>query len=210
MDLLVGGVLAMLAVPLIVAMAVAVGISLRTWPFFTQERIGRDGRMFRIAKIRTLPPQAPRYATHHDLGQIPHLCRALRRLHLDELPQLFLVVVGRLSLVGPRPEMPFLAKAMDPRLAALRTSVRPGCTGLWQVSPVSNRPIGHAPEYDGWYVENGNLRVDSWVLWRTALVMSGLGGPVRLSDVPRWATWRLGLRDTGLPTDGPAAADAAS
>ncbi len=189
-DLVVGTLLLVVAVPVVVAVAAAMGVALGTWPIFTQERVGRDGRPFRIVKIRTVPTHMPRYASKHELGELPACCRAVRQLHLDELPQLLLVVTGRLSLVGPRPEMPFLAAAMDPGFAELRASVRPGCTGLWQVSSASLGLTADAPQYDRWYVTWGNLRVDAWILWRTALVVLGLGRPVALEDVPRWATWR--------------------
>jgi hypothetical protein len=79
---------------------------------------------------------------------------------------------------------------MDPRFVALRTQAKPGCTGVWQISPWADRLIGEAPQYDRWYVESGNLRVDLWVLWRTALLMLRLGGPADLDEVPRWAMWR--------------------
>jgi lipopolysaccharide/colanic/teichoic acid biosynthesis glycosyltransferase len=100
------------------------------------------------------------------------------------------VVTGRLSLVGPRPEMPFLSESMDARFVEVRTRAKPGCTGMWQISPWADRLIGEAPQYDRWYVSSANLRVDAWVLWRTALLMLRLGGPAELDDVPRWATWR--------------------
>jgi lipopolysaccharide/colanic/teichoic acid biosynthesis glycosyltransferase len=192
MDIVLGTLLALVALPVVIVLALAVLVTLRTWPFFTQQRVGRGGRLVSIIKLRTLPPAAPRYASKYQLGghAAPRLCEALRRLHLDELPQLLLVVSGVLSLVGPRPEMPFLAEQMDGRFAAMRTAVRPGCTGVWQVSPAADLLIGESPEYDLWYVEWANLRVDCWTLWRTALLMLRLGRPVGLGDVPAWTTWR--------------------
>ena len=87
-------------------------------------------------KMRTLPTSCPSYTDKHQLDHvhIPAFCRLLRRLHLDELPQLVLVLWGHMSLVGPRPEMRHLHEQIDPDFARVRTSTRPGCTGLWQIS----------------------------------------------------------------------------
>jgi lipopolysaccharide/colanic/teichoic acid biosynthesis glycosyltransferase len=205
-DLGLGMVLAVLALPVMVVLAVAVGFSLRTWPLFTQQRVGRRGRLIRVIKIRTMSPGVPRYASRYEVGHIPttRLCDVLRRAHLDELPQLLLVLTGRLSLVGPRPEMPFLAEEMDPGVATSRTQVRPGCTGLWQISPAASRLIIESPEYDQYYVDTRTVRLDMWVLWRTVLLMSRIGGPVGLADIPRWALSRRAApgarrRPEGLP-----------
>jgi lipopolysaccharide/colanic/teichoic acid biosynthesis glycosyltransferase len=163
-------------------------VSLRAWPFFTQDRVGRNGQSFRLVKVRTLPVDTPGYIDKHQLDEsrIPTFCRLLRRLHLDELPQLFLVLSGKMSLVGPRPEMAHLHERMYAEFADLRTSVRPGCTGLWQVSDACTDLIGQSPEYDCYYLAQRTLRLDVWVLSRTALKMAGLGGTVTLEDVPRW------------------------
>jgi lipopolysaccharide/colanic/teichoic acid biosynthesis glycosyltransferase len=139
--------------------------------------------------VRTLPTDVPRYADKHQLADhhIPAFCRFLRRFHLDELPQLVLVLTGRMSLVGPRPEMAELHQRMQPEFAQERTAVRPGCTGLWQIGNACGELIGAAPEFDRFYLAHRTVRLDLWVLARTALQMSGLGGLVSLSDVPRWA-----------------------
>ncbi len=190
-DLLAGTVLLLAAVPLIVALALGSAIALRAWPFFVQERIGRDGRSFRFLKIRTLPPATCAYADKYALAQvpIPAFSRALRAVHLDELPQLLLVVLGHMSLVGPRPEMPALHAQLPPQLARARELVRPGCTGLWQVGERCDRLIGESPEYDLFYVQHRNLRLDLWILGQTVRkVVRGGRGLVALDQVPGWAT----------------------
>src|SRR5687768_10966564 len=106
-DLLAGGILLLLALPIILVLAVALAMELRAWPFFLQERIGKDGVAIRFLKLRTLPPDTPAYALKHDLEMSLSRLRAfLRSKHLDELPQLVHVLTGELSLVGPRPRMP--------------------------------------------------------------------------------------------------------
>jgi lipopolysaccharide/colanic/teichoic acid biosynthesis glycosyltransferase len=130
-DVSVSAVLLLVVLPVILLTAIASAIVLRAWPFFAQERIGRDGTTFRFIKVRTLPPDMPAYTDKHqlDVQRIPALCRLLRRLHLDELPQLFLVLRGHMSLIGPRPEMAYLHEQFPPAFAALRTSIRPAAPG---------------------------------------------------------------------------------
>ena len=153
-----------------------------------QHRVGRNGTPFLFIKVRTLPVDTPSYIDKHQLDRtrIPAFCRLLRRLHLDELPQLALVLMGRMSLVGPRPEMACLHDDLPADFAELRTSVRPGCTGLWQISEGCTGLIASTPEYDSYYLEQRNLRLDLWVLGRTALKMAGISDPITFDDVPSW------------------------
>ena len=188
LDVVVSAVLLLVVLPIILLAAIGSAVSLRAWPFFVQERIGRHGQPFRFVKVRTLPPHAPSYTDKHQLKHvdIPAFCGALRRLHLDELPQLWLVLRGRMSLVGPRPEMGYLHEQLPPTFAHLRTSTRPGCTGLWQISEACTDLIGTAPEYDHFYLQHRTLRLDAWVLARTALNMVGIGRRASMADVPAW------------------------
>lgn len=179
-----------LVLPTLVLCAIGTAIALRSWPFFTQDRVGRDGREFRCLKLRTLPPGTPRYAAKHEITDlaVPGFSAALRRLHLDELPQLFLVLTGSMSLVGPRPEMPYLHEAMRPGFQKLRTAVSPGCTGLWQISAYRDQMIYEHPEYDEHYLAHRSLRFDLWILWRTVrVVLPGRAARVAsLDDLPVW------------------------
>ena len=191
---IVGGALIALAVtPIVVVLALASAFSLRAWPFFVQDRPGRAGRSVRLVKIRTLPPSTPHYAHKHhlDFSRTPRLMQQLRRLHLDELPQLWQVPMGALSLVGPRPRQRDDVDALDPTFDSVRREVRPGCTGLWQISPASTEGLGVSPEYDLFWVGHRTLRLTVWALARTVLVMTGIGRPVTLEDVPDWALPRL-------------------
>ncbi len=191
-DVVAATVLLVAALPAMIILGAAVAVSLRTWrPLFFQQRIGRGGRPFTMAKLRTLPTSAPRYADKYAIASVTttRLGRFLRASHLDELPQLALVVSGRMSLVGPRPEMAALLDRFPPAFVAARLSVRPGCTGLWQVSGDADRLIGEAPEYDLYYLRHMSARLDVWVIWQSLIVMSG-GAPVSCADVPRWARRR--------------------
>ena len=186
-DLTVGSVLAALVAPVVVVLAVAVAWSLRCSPFFVQDRVGRGGIAFRMWKLRTLPPSMPGEADKYSISTVgtTPFARFLRSTHLDELPQLLLVPLGRMSLVGPRPEMRSLHARGDPAFARARTSVRPGCTGLWQASVHQRGLIWEAPQYDLFYVRHHSVRLDLWILGRTVLVMAGLRPPISLADLPR-------------------------
>lgn len=189
LDVVISLGLLLLTLPILTLVIVGSAMSLRTHPLFVQDRVGRGGELFRFLKVRTLPREVPAYIDKHQLPQdaIPAFCRLLRRLHLDELPQLLLVLRGHMSLVGPRPEMGHLHGEMPPEFAALRTSVRPGCTGLWQVSAARTELISASPQYDEVYLAHRTLRLDLWVLYRTALQMVGLGRCITLDDVPAWS-----------------------
>jgi lipopolysaccharide/colanic/teichoic acid biosynthesis glycosyltransferase len=187
-DVVVAAGLLLVTAPLIVGFALMLAVSLRAWPFFSQVRIGRNGQEFRFLKLRTLPPTAPAHADKYEIGRvrIPRCAQVLRLTHLDELPQLLLVLAGRMSLVGPRPEMPHLHEAFNRPHRRAREAMRPGCAGIWQVSVDNDRLIHEAPEYDLFYAEHASLRLDTWILWRTAVL--ALGGPrVSIGDVPSWA-----------------------
>lgn len=121
--------------------------------------------------------------------RIPAFGRVLRRTHLDELPQLLLVPFGLMSLVESRPEMPEVAARYPAEFVAERTSVRPGCTCLWQLSDSADGLIYEAPEYDRAYLRHSGPLLDTWILYRTAR----RGCPSRARSA--WVTCWHGLAD---------------
>lgn len=146
--------------------------------FFRQERVGLRGRRFMIWKYRTMRIDADQYAkapTAQDDPRITRFGRWLRHTSLDELPQLWNVLTGEMSIVGPRPEMPFLVE----RYAAWqrrRLDVKPGITGLWQVIGRKNLPLHLNIEYDFYYIKNQSLLLDIEILIRTVpAVLKGRG-----------------------------------
>jgi lipopolysaccharide/colanic/teichoic acid biosynthesis glycosyltransferase len=187
-DVVVGTFLAIVALPFMVVLAIGCAISLRAWPIFVQRRVGKDGREFRLPKLRTLPKSAPTAVDKYALDgtDIPTFCRLLRRAHIDELPQLFVVPLGRMSLVGPRPEMPTLLARYPSDFAAERARVRPGCTGLWQISVASGMLIYETPEFDLTYIENRGLRLDAWIMYRTLRMWATGRGAIDFADIPHW------------------------
>lgn len=191
-DVVLGSILGLLALPLVLMLAIVSAALFRAWPFFVQQRVGRGGVAFRILKIRTLPRCAPTEADKFSLREIPlpRFASILRNTHLDELPQLWLVPFGAMSLVGPRPEMRFLHDQADQDFARLRVSVRPGCTGLWQVSRAAAGLIWQGSDYDRFYLENACLRLDLWILARTFGVMTRSARVIALDEVPPWVLAR--------------------
>jgi exopolysaccharide biosynthesis polyprenyl glycosylphosphotransferase len=177
----IGSALLLLACgPLLLAVALCVRLTSRGPVLFRQVRVGRDGREFRIFKFRSMYVDAEarlaelRHLNEHDgvlfkMRDDPRVTgvgRWLRRLSLDELPQLLNVLLGQMSLVGPRPPLPseVAAYADDVRR---RLAVKPGMTGLWQVSGRSDLPWEEAVRLDLRYVENWSLSLDLVILLRT-------------------------------------------
>ncbi len=187
-DLVGGIVMLVLALPVIAVAALVSFADYRRPPFFAQDRVGQGGRPFRLVKVRTLDPSTPSALPKAQLEAYrpDGACRFLRAHHLDELPQLFNVLGGSMSLVGPRPEMVALHELLPDDLAQARSTVRPGITGLWQISQAVEGMIADHPEYDLHYVAHRTIRLDLWVLWRTAAGLLGRT-PIRsLDEVPTW------------------------
>ena len=192
-DLTLGAVLCVVAVPVMLVGALVSMIALRTLsPFFRQERVGFEGRRLLLPKIRTMPRSMPAYGLKTEIcfDELPRSMKFLRRTHIDELPQLFLVVSGALSLVGPRPKMPDAVEPVDARYGTARVTVPQGCTGLWQISVAKPFLPNDHPEYDLLYVENHSVRLDCWILWRTFAHGLCLTKLITLRDVPQWAVDR--------------------
>jgi lipopolysaccharide/colanic/teichoic acid biosynthesis glycosyltransferase len=182
LDRLLSVLLILLSAPLMALLAVVVRISLGPGVFFRQLRVGRHGRSFGVFKFRTMLPdrrdaQLPisfpdRRRTHKAKGDPRHtsLGRFLRRWSLDELPQLFNVALGQMSLVGPRPELPSVVAGYEPWQHA-RHDVRPGLTGLWQVVARGNGPMEQRTDLDVAYAQSVCLALDLWIVMATAMAL---------------------------------------
>ena len=180
--------LALLTLPLLALVLVTSALTYRAWPIFSHQRLGLHNRPFSFPKVRTLPPDTERYADKYaiDAQALPWPMALVRRTHLDELPQLLLVASGRMALVGPRPEMATMADRPPPALVTERATVRPGITGLWQVSPYCTGLICERPEIDILYVRHRNPLLDAWILARTVpKVLFGRTTP--LHEIPAWS-----------------------
>lgn len=176
---LAGALLACLLLsPLLLLITLAVKLESRGPVFFTQERVGFRGKRFRILKFRSMLCSAPAYqrspSDSHD-PRITRVGRILRRLGLDELPQLINVLRGEMSMVGPRPEMPFIVRSYT-REQRARLNAVPGITGLWQISPARALPIHENLHYDLYYIAHRSLLLDLAIVVRTfSSVIRGVG-----------------------------------
>lgn len=137
--------------------------------FFVQERVGLGGKLFRMYKFRTMRADAPVYAAAPSNSGDPRITpvgRLLRRLGLDELPQFWNVLKGDMSVVGPRPEMPQIVSEYN-ELQKQRLAVKPGITGLWQISVDRRNPIHENIDYDLYYIENQSFFLDLMIVFTT-------------------------------------------
>lgn len=185
LDILVAGALLIALSPLLVVLAIAVRCSSSGPAMFKQLRLTKNGKAFRMYKFRTMRADAEAasgavFATVND-PRITSIGKFMRRSRLDELPQLFNVLRGEMSLVGPRPERPELVPdlvATHPHFEQ-RLKVRAGLTGLAQVSvgySSSARQYRHKLTCDRLYIENRCLFLDLWILFKTvAVVLTGKG-----------------------------------
>ncbi len=188
-DVVVSSLCLLVASPLLLASALAVKLTSPGPVFFSQERVGRDGRSFTMLKLRTM-----RVDSHHERDDLRSECevdgplfklredprvfpvgRILRKASIDELPQLLNVLMGQMSLVGPRPFVVVESEEID-GWHARRFEVRPGITGLWQVSGRSELSFDELRRLDYLYVASWSLGWDLRILWQTpSAVLSGLG-----------------------------------
>lgn len=159
--------------PLMVVLAVLIRSRMGAPVFFRQVRVGYRGAEFTMLKFRTMVNEANAYAlspqSPHDARVTP-FGRWLRKYSLDELPQLLNVLRGEMSLVGPRPEMPFLVAQYEP-WQRRRLDAVPGLTGLWQILGRKDLPLRDNIEYDFYYIRNQSLLLDLAIFLRTIPVV---------------------------------------
>ncbi|MGE3856194.1 MAG: sugar transferase [Dehalococcoidia bacterium] len=186
-DLLLGLVFLLLAAPVILVAALAIAVTMRAWPFFSQMRVGEGGREFRMFKICSMLPGSdaviplhlnisggPTFKSDAD-PRVTRVGRIIRRTSIDELPQLLNVVLGNMSLVGPRPALP-REVIQYPEEAYIRLSVKPGLTCFWQTQGRSLLQFDEWMRLDRQYVETRSLGMDLKLLLRTPLALISMKG----------------------------------
>ncbi len=185
----------LLSLPLLAACAAWIKIVSPGSPFFIQERSGKGGAQIRIYKLRTMYPDAEillsayldenpdektswfrYYKLKKDPRILPGIGWFLRRYSLDELPQLWNVLRGDISLVGPRPLPGYHLNSFPEGFRSLRASVMPGLTGLWQVSERSDGDLEVQQTQDTYYIRNWSLWLDLYILLRTILTVLSPSG----------------------------------
>jgi exopolysaccharide biosynthesis polyprenyl glycosylphosphotransferase len=183
-DIVASGTLLILLAPVMLLIALLIKLESSGSVFFLQERIGEQGRRFKMIKFRSMYQDADRrwqdVARRDENGNLVHkssndprvtrVGRKLRRTSLDELPQLINVLRGEMSLVGPRPEMPYIAAEYEP-WQWQRFRVPPGITGWWQVNGRSDKPMHLHTEDDLYYIQNYSFWLDLRILIKTVMVV---------------------------------------
>jgi exopolysaccharide biosynthesis polyprenyl glycosylphosphotransferase len=177
-DMILALIFLLILSPLFFLIAIGIRLQSKGPVFFKQQRSGINGRPFTVFKFRSMKEGSEAYAptpSSSDEERITGLGRILRRFSLDELPQLINVLRGEMSLVGPRPEMPFITEKYGP-LAKERLRIKPGITGLWQISADRELEIHENLDYDLYYIEHQGLLLDVVILIRTFFsVIRGIG-----------------------------------
>ncbi|HEU4768794.1 MAG TPA: sugar transferase [Pyrinomonadaceae bacterium] len=199
-DLVISALAVTVLLPVWLLIALLIKLDSRGPIFYTQERVGMDGRLFLLYKFRTMVPNAdpelhreyqrafiagraeanlgndqkPTYKLFAD-PRITRVGKFLRKTSLDEVPQLLNVLLGDMSIVGPRPPIPYEVEAYE-LWHRKRLDMKPGLTGLWQVSGRNRLPFEEMVRLDLFYIENWSLLLDLKIILRTGLVMLGREG----------------------------------
>ncbi len=169
LDIACSSILIVLSAPIWALLAIAIRCESKGPIFFRQTRVGQHGKLFEILKFRSMKVDAPKYARSPDERtdtRITRVGRFLRKTSLDEVPQLINVLKGDMTLVGPRPEMPFITEEYGP-WEATRLTVPQGITGLWQLSADRQFAIHQSIEYDLYYIQNRTVLMDIAILLHT-------------------------------------------
>jgi lipopolysaccharide/colanic/teichoic acid biosynthesis glycosyltransferase len=179
MDIVIAFVGSVLSAPLVAVLAVAIRLESGGHPIYRQARVGRDGELFSICKLRTMVSGAEfigaGLAIQEGDERVTRLGSLLRRYSLDELPNLWNVLRGEMSIVGPRPTVQVQVEQYTPRQRG-RLAVKPGITGWAQVNGRASLAWSERIELDLFYVEHRSLRLDLQILLRTVrMVLSGQG-----------------------------------
>lgn len=188
-DIVVGTLTLVAISPLLIVIALAVRLDSRGPILYRQQRVGENGKLFWMYKFRSMRADADQRLAdvthltkdgellfkHPDDPRVTRVGKFLRRASLDELPQIFNAIKGEMSLVGPRPELPWLVERYEP-WQWQRFAVPQGITGWWQVNGRSDKPLHLHTEEDLFYIQNYSLLLDIRILWRTiGAVIKGRG-----------------------------------
>jgi lipopolysaccharide/colanic/teichoic acid biosynthesis glycosyltransferase len=169
LDIVCSIVLIVLSAPMWLLVAMMIRMESKGPIFFRQTRVGQNGKLFEILKFRSMKVDSPKNSRSPDEpndSRITRVGRFLRKTSFDEIPQLINVLRGDMSLVGPRPEMPFITEEYGPWEAS-RLIVPQGITGFWQLSSDRKYAIHHSIEYDLYYINNRSVLMDIAILLHT-------------------------------------------
>lgn len=170
-DIFASCILLLILLPLGLLLSVIAAVDTKGTPLFMQMRMGRGNRPFKLVKFRTMSVNAPSDVATYELEKaetyISSVGRTLRRLSLDELPQLWNILKGEMSFVGPRPVVLTETALLDLRTQNGASSIRPGLTGLAQISGRDDVTVPEKARLDGQYAHTMSLRVDLRILFKS-------------------------------------------
>jgi lipopolysaccharide/colanic/teichoic acid biosynthesis glycosyltransferase len=188
-DVVVATAVLLLASPMLVAAAIAIRVTSAGPAIYRQRRVGLDGREFDVLKLRTMVAGAERLgaglAVDEGDPRITRVGALLRRSSLDELPNLWNVVRGEMSLIGPRPTVPAQVALYDERQRG-RLAIKPGMTGWAQVNGRASLPWSERIELDLYYIAHRSPLLDARIVARTVAVLLGGGGGVYRGETGGW------------------------
>jgi exopolysaccharide biosynthesis polyprenyl glycosylphosphotransferase len=184
LDVVASGLGLIVLSPLLIVLAILVRVDSRGSLIFAQERVGRNNQLFTMYKFRSMVPSAEHHQAElmqrneaagvlfklRDDPRVTRLGRVMRKYSLDELPQLWNVFIGDMSLVGPRPPLPCEVAEYEDHVHR-RLFIKPGLTGMWQIGGRSDLSWDESVRLDLYYVENWSLTGDLIILWRTAKML---------------------------------------
>lgn len=178
-DFLIALIVLIILIPIFLVVAVSIKISSKGQVFFRQERVGRNGRVFKIWKFRTMIKESENIGLGIEVSKydprITKIGRFLRRFGIDELPQLINVILGQMSLVGPRAALPFQIEKYSEE-EKRRLQVKPGITNLNILKGWNTLSWKERIKWDLWYIEKWSLLLDLKILFKTPfVVLSGRG-----------------------------------
>lgn len=171
-DVCLAALLLFVLSPVMLVVAVLIAFDSPGPVFFRQQRVGRWGKLFTIYKFRSMTTRAPTYSykvPSYD-ARVTRVGRLLRRSGLDELPQMLNVLRGDMSLIGPRPELPFIVEQFQ-LWNHPRHTMSPGITGWWQIHHRNEVPLHLNLQFDTYYIQNACARLDWVIAYRTVVVM---------------------------------------
>ncbi len=180
LDIVISFILLVISLPVVIISAIAIKLDSKGPVFFKQERSGLNGKPFKIIKFRSMYQDAEKLTgpvwSQKDDPRITRVGKIIRKLRIDELPQMYNVLKGEMSLVGPRPERPYFVEKLSKEIPYYkrRLKVRPGITGWAQIKHKYDESIEDVKiklRYDLFYIENMSIRMDMKILFRTIFVV---------------------------------------
>jgi len=176
MDILLALIGLVIGLPLIIIFGIAIAIESPGGIFYTQDRVGKDGKIFKIYKLRSMVSNAEENGAQWAKKDDPRVTRVgnfIRKTRIDEIPQLFNVLKGDMSIIGPRPERPIFTEKFNEEIPGFknRLKVKPGLTGWAQVNGGYDLTPREKWELDMYYIENRGFKLDSLIILKTIKVI---------------------------------------